>query len=553
MALINKLGSYPLAVVQAANYIYENHTTTQTYLKRYDENTKILMEHNLTRREYTSRSIDVALRLSFETLESRNPEAAAFLLFCGFLDNKVIFWKFLNVAYIFAGAWPDDGGVLSFDDSPSVPFKHLRPSWLDEIARSEAIFDSVVKALCELSFIRWNEESDGFSIHSVIHEWIISHIDWPTKTQLSILAANIVASNFGARSDIPAQRIQPSANRVVHLGHQGNGYPVWTFTSLLLLGAFYYDNEELQRAEQLISCALDKVALAFGKESSMFALWCMRIGPLFIEPQSLDTYIGRLEVAESKLLQSINVHPKDHHHRLDLCNHLCYAYQKHGDYEKAVELGRRSLDDVSTISVDLVLKCCATGLLAESYLAIGWHETAKSYATTAVQQHEKIFGLDPEDGSLSAWRRRNMTIMAIACSHLYKYELAELLLVSVHTEAVRFHGPDHAMSLHAYHNLECLHAVKSRQGLSKTLPSPHRGTINSEELSDLTLSDLCTDINITYFRFDLAMPLFETLETIDRQIRGANKALSSDPTTKAEFESSRPLALRLAGAACSIQ
>ena len=109
------------------------------------------------------------------------------------------------------------------------------------------------------------------------------------------------------------------------------------------------------------------------------------------------------------------------------------------------------------------------------------------------------------------------------------------------------------MSLHANHNLECLHAVKCRQELSNTLPSIHRGTSNSEEFSKFTSSDLCTDKNITYFGFDLAMPLFETLETIDGQIRGANEALSSDSYIKPEFERSRPLAARLAGAACSIQ
>ena len=70
------------------------------------------------------------------------------------------------------------------------------------------------------------------------------------------------------------------------------------------------------------------------------------------------------------------------------------------------------------------------------------------------------------------------------------------------------------MSLHAYYNLECLHAVKSRQGLSNNLPSPHRGTSNSEEFFDFTFSDLCTDINITYFRFDLIMSLCETLKQL---------------------------------------
>ena len=129
------------------------------------------MEQNLARREYKGGSIDIALRLSLEALKARKPEAAAFLLLCGFLDNKDIFWKFLNVAYKFADLKRHEtGAVISFDGPSSVPFQDLNPSWLDEIACDESKVDAVVKFLHEYSFVRWNEESDGFSIHAVIHD-----------------------------------------------------------------------------------------------------------------------------------------------------------------------------------------------------------------------------------------------------------------------------------------------------------------------------------------------------------------------------------------------
>ena len=164
--------------MQAAKYISENHTATQTYLERYDKNKKILLDENLARREYKSGSIDLALRLSLEALASRKPDAAAFLLLCGFLDNKDIFWKFLNIAYEFEGPEaPRDETVIFSNDLSSTPFRDLGPSWLDDIARDEATFDSVVKSLYEFSFVRWNEESEGFSIHSIIHEWIATYVD----------------------------------------------------------------------------------------------------------------------------------------------------------------------------------------------------------------------------------------------------------------------------------------------------------------------------------------------------------------------------------------
>ena len=48
------------------------------------------MEKSRARREYKGASIEVALGLSLEALISRKPEAAAFLLPRGFLNNKDI-------------------------------------------------------------------------------------------------------------------------------------------------------------------------------------------------------------------------------------------------------------------------------------------------------------------------------------------------------------------------------------------------------------------------------------------------------------------------------
>lgn len=195
------------------------------------------MEQNLARREYKSGSIDVALRLSLDALQSRKPEAAAFLLLCGVLDNKDIFWNSLNTAYNFAD--PEertDGAVISFDEPSAVPFQDLGPSWLDDLARDEAVFDLVVKFLYEFSFVRWNDESDGFSIHSIIHKWIVAYVDSQTKSKLSMLAANIVAANYGSQSEISAQRIRPHADRCIDHGTPNCGFWAWSFTSLFLLG-----------------------------------------------------------------------------------------------------------------------------------------------------------------------------------------------------------------------------------------------------------------------------------------------------------------------------
>ena len=531
--LVDKLGAYPLALVQGAKYIYENHTTTQTYLERYDRDKRLLMDGNPTRREYRGGSIDVTLRLSLQALQLRKPEAAAFLMFCGFLDNKDIFWKFLNVAYKFSSPEArNDGSMISFDNLSSVPFQDLGASWLDNIASDEATFDSMVKPLYEFSFVRWNEESDGFSIHSIIHEWIVAFVDSETKSKLSILAANVAAGNYGAETDIPDQRIQPHADRCIALADPHRDFWAWSFTSLFFLGAFYHDNQEFTLSQQLIGCALEKLISVFGDDLEITALWCMRSSAIFIYHQPIDAHIKNLLLAEEKLT-SCPVAPRQvAQNRVDVSNHLCYAYQMQGDFKKAVEMGEGAVELGSSEHVDLIFRCCATGLLAESYLFSGEYERAASYANTAISQHKHIFGSDPKDGSLSAWRRRNMTIMAIACAYLGDYELAEVILASVHVEAIRFDGPDGDLSLHAQQNLDCLHEAKAEHIQWSTTQSDDMCPSGEEDIDKRTppknnLQRLSTDRDIIYLRFDLAFGLFDTLGFVDEQIRTQTKGPSS--------------------------
>ena len=121
--------------------------------------------------EYKGGSIDVASQLSLPGLEADKPQTAAFLRLCGFFDNEDVCREYLYVTYKFDGNQIPKAGVsLYLDGSPTIPFPDLDLNWLDKICFDEATFDATVKALYEFPFARWNEGSDGFSIHSFIYE-----------------------------------------------------------------------------------------------------------------------------------------------------------------------------------------------------------------------------------------------------------------------------------------------------------------------------------------------------------------------------------------------
>ncbi|CAF9936719.1 MAG: hypothetical protein ALECFALPRED_006959 [Alectoria fallacina] len=207
-----------------------------------------------------------------------------------------------------------------------------------------------------------------------------------------------------------------------------------------------------------------------------------------------------------------------------------------------MELGEGIIEVATSVHVDLIYTCCATGLLAENYLVNGKYEDAKSYATTAVTQHKQIFDMDLNDGSLSTWRRRNRTIMAIACAFLGEYELAEVILISIHVEAVRYNGPDDDLSVHAQHNLDRLRNVKSKQEKPSATHSNDGFTSDKDDADQKgtpksNLKKLSTDRDIFYLRFDLAMRLFQTLNFIDYQIRTRGKGRSSDTSGHLSLQS----------------
>ena len=542
--------------MQAANYIYEKHTTTHTYIERYDSNKKLLMEQPASKRQYKGGSIDIALRLSLQALESRKPEAVALLLLCGFLDNRDIFWGFINQAFKVADTNTRDQEIENFFDDPSCLLAQgLRKGWLDDIANDEATFDEVVKHPCEFSFVRWNEESTGFSIHSIIHEWLVFYVSSQTRVQLLRLAASVVAANYGSVSEI---RIRPHADRCVCLGSPNEEFQTWGFASLLLLGAFYYDNSELTLARRLISRAMEKLVAIFGDRSYLTELWCMRVIPMFMEFQQSDEVIRKLQTAETILTSPPVVPVRIRQNRIDVGNHLCYLYQMQGDFTKAVEVGERNIELAASGRVSLIYTCCATGLLAESYLALRRYEDAKSLANIAIKQHETYFGTDLNDGSLSAWRRRNQTIMAIACAYQGDFELAEVILVSVHADAVRYGGLEDSLSEHAAQNLDLLREVKIRQNLPTASYSTSEKQLNQDHANledDVTgcLQKLSTDRDVTYLRFDLAQGMFDTMGLVNHRICTVATTGSSHTLDFPSVYNSTPFAAASAMTACLVQ
>ena len=512
--------------MQAAKYIYENRCSTLAYLNKCEKNLALLVNQRPGKREYRNGTINVTLQLSWETLKSKNPEAAACLLLFGFLDGKDLFWTALHQAYVFIDKVPAElvWRIKRLETLRDFPSNRLSLSWLDDIAHDEDNFNEVVKVLHELSFVRYNEDSDGISIHAVIHDWIVWMCDPDTRTDALSLAADIVAWDYGSASAISGARLRPHADRCIKLGLQSSDFKTWNFSTLYLLGALYLDEKELELAQQLIFCAMEKLSMKYGPDHEMTGLWTARTSSIFIRGQPVDVTIGKLQQIESRLVTSVTSPHRRKNYLVDVRNQLTYAYQMSGNFAKAIEIGENIIESLSWMHLPTEYACCATGLLAESYLAQRKYESAKSYANVAIGNHEEQFGSEPNDGGLTAWRRRNITIKAIACFYLEEYEQAEVAFLFVYADAVRFEGADGALSQHAFHNLQCLKNARygKSEGKSSRLEDVHSRPDNTDlEMRDKeSPREMSTDIDVVYLRWDLAIPIFETIGYIDNFLDG---------------------------------
>ncbi|EGY18632.1 pfs protein [Verticillium dahliae VdLs.17] len=158
--LLNLLDDLPLALAQAASYLWETGISIAKYLKIYQHQWDVLMasESGHPLLDYEQGSIATTWTVSLRQIEDMNAAAAASLLrLWAFLDNKHMWHGLLTVA---AG-----GGSQQW------------PGWLKELAGSEVRFLDAIRLLLRYSMIETQEGTgDGYSMHPVVHTWA-SHLD----------------------------------------------------------------------------------------------------------------------------------------------------------------------------------------------------------------------------------------------------------------------------------------------------------------------------------------------------------------------------------------
>lgn len=265
--LVYRLGSHPLALSQAGQYIYETHTSPLAYLNQYHKRFRTLIKQRPGSKEYHNGSITATLSLSYDKLMERNPSAAALLMLFSCLDNS-------NISFELFGALvkAKEASRIAYDDPPFSPYYHWIPGlseeWLGELCDDEDLYLDAITSLHQLSFVRHNETLNSVSIHPLIHEWSLQYYDPPSKEENLAAACNILGAAVPQTEPyfegLPIPRIQHHIDRWFSLMPKDIKLRRASIGTILAMSEYDIVRGPLERAYQLRQVAYDNAMSRFG-------------------------------------------------------------------------------------------------------------------------------------------------------------------------------------------------------------------------------------------------------------------------------------------------
>jgi hypothetical protein len=153
VSLVERLGYLRLALVFAGSYISK--VTIPKYIELYNKSWAQL-HSKMSRSDYPERTILTTWQISFDEIQVKNKEAARLLRLWGYLDSQELWFELLQ--------WPR--------------YKSAAPDWLQNITANEINFLATIDHLLNYSLIERNDNSNTFSIHTVVHDWIQASVNW---------------------------------------------------------------------------------------------------------------------------------------------------------------------------------------------------------------------------------------------------------------------------------------------------------------------------------------------------------------------------------------
>ncbi|MCJ1276975.1 hypothetical protein MMC21_004784 [Puttea exsequens] len=266
----------------------ETGTPCQNYLRLYETSWSELQADIPRLRDYPNGSIQTTWSISYECIKKSDHKAAKLLQLWAYINHQDLWFELLK-----RGSRASKG-----------------PDWFQDVIQSEITFSTIVRKLLGYSLIEPRQDTQSYSIHTVVHDWCGEAIS-RGNVDLTVLALTVVGSAVPSQLEpkywLLQQRLLPHANRCLQQLSMINVLKVITdesYTNALHnLGTLYKNQGKMAEAKKMYQRALNGYEKAWGAEHTSTLDIVNNLGVLYKDQ-------GKMAGAEKMYQRALNGYQK---------------------------------------------------------------------------------------------------------------------------------------------------------------------------------------------------------------------------------------------------
>jgi hypothetical protein len=254
--LLNELDGLPLALATAGAYLRQVSTRLEVYLRNYRASWKKLQTKSPRLMSYQDRTLYSTWNMSLTHIEMQNKSAGQLLRLLGYFDNHDIWYELLA-----AGS-------------------ETSPEWFSTIVKDEINFREAIGLLSDHALIESIKGSNGHSMHSCVHAWIVHVLNAERDASMAKIAVCSIGINVpGQHTPLfweTERRLLPHAQKCLDLVFSdidiGTQSDATILNALHDLGTLYQRQGKLRESETMYQCALE----GFGTRAHIYLMYGQR-------------------------------------------------------------------------------------------------------------------------------------------------------------------------------------------------------------------------------------------------------------------------------------
>jgi tetratricopeptide (TPR) repeat protein len=511
--IVTALGHFALAITLAGAWVAATpHKGVKDYLPDYRKRRSAFLRQKADSNAHQyGESVFTTWEMSYEAVSEQCPAAANILSFLAFLDNSDILLQLLDTPI-----YPPD------DESPAS-----HPCWQQIISPDmplEDAMDEVFSVLAKYSLVKWNSDTDSYSMHKLVHAWGHDRLAVRARAKYGAAALECLATTKLRRVLDPMLR----ARLTPHIMANFSTMPEWfdavegtkestldgvDLVADLLRAAGLYQSEKDLRVFELEK----REDLSPEGDPELFRA----MSDLAVVLWQLGLYEEAAKLHRRALKGRKRVLGEEDPCTLSSVNNLAVVLQFQGNIDAAVKLHRRALEGRERVlGKDHPSTLASVNNLASVLQDQGDFDAAVKLHRRALEGREKILG-NEHHGTLES-----LNNLASVLQDQEDLDAAEKLYRRALEGVERLLGKEHPDTLNSVHNLASVlqsrgEYIAAEERFRQALEG--REKLLGKEHPDTLKSVWCLAyLMVRPGRISEALPLYE------RAVTGFGAALGSD-------------------------